>query len=228
MEIIETKDAWSYSKDLKYWCNACGELHHHGEYDITEDELPKELSRAYNGLWSDSTGSLCYLVEYKGEYGIALINEFDEEFAKNTDVSMNALYACMKTRAEEYSTMNEFKDTKILLFNGCGIQDCHEFVVLLPCDTPKETFDRIADILYKTVYEKGQAADILQKEATVRPTEDELRVTGLFYMKTLHGETKEEAEERFLNAIYAAGLDVCNASLKYELESEQDKEIERE
>ena len=39
------------SKRLKYWSNACGELHHHGEYDLDNvSELPIELQRAYNEL----------------------------------------------------------------------------------------------------------------------------------------------------------------------------------
>lgn len=57
--------------------------------------------------------------------------------------------------------------------------------------------------------------------------DNELRVTGLFYMKMNEGETKEEAEDRFLKTLYDAGLDCLNSSLQFETEYElQSKEIE--
>ena len=60
------------NKHLKYWSNACGELHHQGEYDLTNiSELPEELQRAYENLWEEGNGCLEYLVEYDGKYYIA-------------------------------------------------------------------------------------------------------------------------------------------------------------
>lgn len=50
--------------------------------------------------------------------------------------------------------------------------------------------------------------------------ENELRVHGLFYMKMKENETKEKAEERFLQTIYNAGLDCLNSSLQFETEYE--------
>lgn len=149
MKIIkyENNDLQKYGEDLSYFCNACGELHYHGKYDITEEQLPEALKRAYNDLWTDCTGSLCYLVEYKGEYGIALINEFDDYYAENSNTTMDSLFEHMKVKAEEYSKMEEFQTTTILLANEMGFCECHEFVVIMPCDTEKELFDKIAKIL---------------------------------------------------------------------------------
>lgn len=141
-----------YIEDLKYWSNSCGELHYHGEYDLKEKDLPKELLRAYNELWSDGTGSLCYLVEYKGEYRIALINGFDEIYAEDINSTMDILYQHMKTKAEKFSAMGEFKNTQIIIAENAGCYEYYEFVVLLSCDTKKEIFDKIASILYEEVY----------------------------------------------------------------------------
>ena len=149
MKVIEygKDDLQKYREDLAYFCNACGELHYHGKYDITEEQLPEELKRAYNELWTDSGYSLCYLVEYKGQYGIALINEFDDCYAEDSNTTMDSLFEHMKVKAEEYSKMEEFQTTTILLANDIGCFDCHEFVVIMPCNTEKELFDKVSKIL---------------------------------------------------------------------------------
>ena len=65
LEIIHSDGdtAGERHEAVKYWSNACGELHYHGKYDITEAELPAPLYEGYMELWSDSYGSLCYLVD---------------------------------------------------------------------------------------------------------------------------------------------------------------------
>lgn len=229
-----------YAEDLKYWSNAAGELHRYGQESIKERDLPHELIRAYHELWREGIGgSYCYLAEYMGEYGIAIINEFGEDYCELSDCTMGGAFQHMKEKAMEYSKLtlrksinpkfSLFDDVKIILGENSGIFEGHEFVTFVPWNILEDDFKRIADILFKTVYAREPVTEILENETlSAKAKEDELRVTGLFYMKTLPGETKEEAEERFLNAIYAAGLDVCNASLKYELESEQDRDdIER-
>ncbi len=150
--VYESEDIKQYGEDLKYWCNACGDLHHHGEYDIEEKDLPKELLRAYSVLWTEGNGSLCYLVEYKGEYKIALINEFDKDYAKDTCSTMAKLFDHMKSKAVDFSEMEEFKTAQIVITEEAGFLECHEFVVLLPCDTSKDLFDKIAAILYENMY----------------------------------------------------------------------------
>lgn len=155
MEIVEYEDMKEFSRDLKFWCNSLGELHHHEEYDIEESELPKELQRAYNVLWTDGSGSLCYLVEYKENYGVALINEFDEEFAKNNNLTMEGLFVEMKSKADSFRNMEEFKNATVLLVLGkySGVDECHEFITILLADTDKKMFDKVADLLYEQVYE---------------------------------------------------------------------------
>lgn len=167
MNIIEydAKSTSQYIDDLKYWSNRFGNLHYHGKYDIEQNEkeekLPPELLRAYNELWSEDTGSLCYLTEYKGEYKIALINEFYEGFADNQNISMLHLFEKLKERAEEFSSMKIFESAQFLISEGreylIGVVffacDHHELVVLLPCDISKEEFDAIANFLYENLCE---------------------------------------------------------------------------
>ncbi|MDE6625599.1 MAG: hypothetical protein K2K56_04430 [Lachnospiraceae bacterium] len=152
MKIIEYENTKKLLDDLKYWCNSLGELHHHGEYDIKEDDLPEELKKAYNTLWTDGSGSLCYLVEYKGNYGIALINEFDMEFARDNAITMEEMLKKMKIKASLFGKLEAFQDTIILLGEYSGFDDCHEFITILPVDVEKERFNTVADLLYKHVY----------------------------------------------------------------------------
>ena len=77
--IYENTETKKYESDLKYWSNAAGELHHFGEYDIEEKDLPAELQTMYQESWQECPyGVFCYLAQYKGENGIALIAEYHE------------------------------------------------------------------------------------------------------------------------------------------------------
>lgn len=142
-----------YLHDLKYWCDACGDLHCNGNYDIQEKDLPEELKRAYHDLWEEGTGSLCYLVEYKGEYMVALINEFDEEYARDLHSTMEQLFKHMECKALEFLNKKVFETAQIIIAEESpGTLNCHDFVVLLPWDSEKALFNEVADVLYKNVY----------------------------------------------------------------------------
>lgn len=156
MKIVEYKlenEKKEFLNDLKYWSNGCGELHHHGEYDIKEEELPNELKRAYEELWTDGTGSYCYLVEYKGKFGIALSNEFNETYAEDICLTMDDLYVYMKKKAEEFCAMDAFKDATILL-GDYTVPDGHEFITILPWDVKKHVFQTVSEVLFKNVYDQ--------------------------------------------------------------------------
>lgn len=155
MSIIKyrAENVNQYFNDLKYWCNACGELHHYGDYDIQESDLPEELQRAYHDLWEEGSGSLCYLVEYKGEYMVALINEFCEEDAKDFHCTMKQLFRRMESKALMFLNKKVFETAQIIIAEESpGRLNCHDFVVLLPWNSEKAVFNEIADVLYKNVY----------------------------------------------------------------------------
>ncbi len=155
LDQIKNEDAYP----LKYWSNACGDLHHHGEYDITEANLPEPLKRCYHDLWGEDYGSLCYLVESRDGYGIALINEYDECFADDCGLSMDDLFKSTMTDAFDVSKCELFSEASVYAAEYCGFDDCHELIVVFPAYISRETFQRAADALYnKYAYRAAKSA----------------------------------------------------------------------
>lgn len=141
------------NKHLKYWSNACGELHHHGEYDLEDiSELPDELQRAYKELWKEGYGCLEYLVEYDGKYYVALISEFDDDFAKNSDLSMDELYEIVKKNAFKLYNEDLFKNTILVIGKETGLDECHEFIFLVPAMESENIYDEIEDEIYINIW----------------------------------------------------------------------------
>lgn len=145
------------SRHLKYWSNACGELHYHGEYDLNDiSELPEELQRAYNELWKEGNGCLEYLVEYDGKYYIALVSEFDDTFADDINVSMEELYEIAKRNALELYHQDLFKNTVLVIGKGTGVEECHEIIFLVPAMESENVYDEIEDTIYQNVWGIGR------------------------------------------------------------------------
>lgn len=162
----------TYFDTIKYWSNAVGELHHHGQYDITIDELPSELHHAYNDLFTDQYSSLCYLVETDAGYGIALVNEYDEEVtAKLAGVSMDELFALVEKDAHVIAAHPDFRQAQIYVGQSMGFCECHELVVVFPADISEEEFAKAAatlgELSYRSVREHQPAtlSDKLQDAA---------------------------------------------------------------
>lgn len=142
-----------FGNDLGYWCNALGELHYHGQHDLTKEELPEELRTAYSTLWTQNLSSLCYIVDFKNVYGIILTNEFDETTRQNLSCSSKEMYEHMKRKAQKYSQMKEFDGASFILGEGTGFFGCHEFIVFLPWNASTETLLKIDSILNTDLYE---------------------------------------------------------------------------
>ena len=141
------------NKHLKYWSNACGELHHQGEYDLTNiSELPEELQRAYENLWEEGNGCLEYLVEYDGKYYIALISEFDNTFANDNGLSMDKLYERVKFNALKLYEEELFLDTFLIIGKETGFNECHEFCFLVPATESKNVYDEIEEEIYLNIW----------------------------------------------------------------------------
>lgn len=144
----------SFCEDLLFFSNATGDLHWDSEHLITEDELPDNLQRAWYELWTDSTGSLCYLTRFQMEDGIALLNEFDTETAESHNISMDELYPMVINKAKELSKNALFIAAKaqIIVTKGIGFEKCHEIYVFLPWNTPKDIFDAITKYIDENIY----------------------------------------------------------------------------
>ena len=180
-----------FSKKFFYWSNACGDLHFHGKRDITERELPPELLYAYKNLWSEEIGYLCYLAEYKGKYGIALIGEYDSEFADNFGISMDRLFLIMSLSVTMFPPKARFEKVKVILGEHTGEEGCHELICFLPWNSSNETLESAVNNLLKQY-------DLKIKEL-IQDTESEM---DSFYSKDsleslLRSVVNYEAEEPY-------------------------------
>lgn len=152
-KYYEFNNASELSQHLKYWSNACGELHHHGEYDLKDvTELPEELQSAYNELWEEGNGCLAYLAEFNDKYYIALISEFDNTFADDSSMSMAELYHIAKMNAIKLYNDNLFKDTILILGKETGLKECHEVIFLISAMESKNVYDEIEKTIDQNIW----------------------------------------------------------------------------
>ena len=140
--------------DLKYWCNALGELCWYGA-SVTEEMLPDELRRAYHDGWSRGYNGLCYLTQFtdsrdternvKPGYKIALVYEF------NTDErdGMPVPYRHVQDMARCILRDGLPEDIKILCGDGTGFGGCHEIILLLPADCGHDRVDAVDGQVWK-------------------------------------------------------------------------------
>lgn len=175
------KDAQSqaeYEKALRYWSNSMGELHHYGQYDITEAELPAPLQRVYREfVIFEQYGSRCYLCETEKGYGIALVNEYDVSYAADCKLSMDSLFLCAAVEAAALRVRPEFHDAEIFLGECCGMESCHELCVVFPATVEPKEFNAAAELLDKSVYEVS--SELMKAEPLLK-----LSVTDLPFRKT--------------------------------------------
>ncbi len=149
-----------YINDFKYWSNACGELHYHGERDITEGELPEDLKRAYNKLFMENKEGLnCYLAEYKGVNGIALIAEYYRKNPESTHTNDDdnpelGLKVAEKLSKECSGTVWVAYDLGFPWVNNRAT----EVVLFFPADIDEETWRKEAKFFGDIAYSWEKAA----------------------------------------------------------------------
>lgn len=133
-------------EDLVFWSNNSGDLHHNGEYDISHvKDLPKELQRAYNELWSDCYGANCYLVEFKGKYGIAFEAIYDKWYADDSGISYPELLKIAKNKARNYEKRYSEYDIiwgeNTTQWSDGSIES--SILLIMPWDIQKEKFEEV-------------------------------------------------------------------------------------
>lgn len=143
----------NFDNDLMFWSNATADLWHKGESG--ESDLPDELLHALNELWTDSHLVCCYLVEFKGRYGVALESIYDRDFAESLGVTYSELLKRVEKKANyiskecpQFDTLFG-KDTQSWSNGGVDSQ----LLVIVPWDESKETFESVAKWLDSIVYE---------------------------------------------------------------------------
>lgn len=145
-QTILRKGQWEGDKyPLRYWSNASGDLFDPnipGEECITEAGLPNVLRRAYRELWNEDSGCLMYLAESEGDYGIAMIGEYDTDFADDCGMSMDELFESMRRDMAELAAQDSMWAAKFFACEESGFDNCHELIVFVPAQMPKRDFER--------------------------------------------------------------------------------------
>lgn len=142
--------------DLKYWSNDCGELHHWGEFDITEDELPEPLKKAYRNTWSENYDFYCYLMETaKDGYCVALIAEYDKTYGEDVGKTVEELWEQAKTEAHLLENHKEFDAASFYVCERSGFDDCHEVIVCFPANIKKEELEAASRVMNEIIYHEG-------------------------------------------------------------------------
>lgn len=145
-------DKKHYDENLKFWSNAAGDLHRHGQEDLSVEELPPELQRAYNALWGEDYHNLCYLVETTKGYGVALICEYDDYTAELYSLKMDSLFECVEKDGKTVADHLHFKNAEVFVSEHGGFLECHELVVVFPADTPIAEFEAAEQTLARLAY----------------------------------------------------------------------------
>lgn len=137
-----------------FWSNATGDLHHDGLWLDGVEELPAELQRACNDLWTDGLWADCYLAEFDGQYGVALEAEYDEELAADAKMTYARLVKAIRAKARRLSRL--YPQYEVIF----GRDTCRwsngttesELFLFLPWDVSESEFARVAEHFDSTCY----------------------------------------------------------------------------
>lgn len=135
---------------IKYWSNAVADLN----YVDNEDELPKELQRVLNKLWTDMYGVCCYLIEFNGKYGVALEAEYNNDYADDMGVSYDTLcdyaHSFAKVVSESYAKFDVVYGKDAVHWSN-GKSDTI-VTLIMPWDVRCDTFKDVAEWFDDTCY----------------------------------------------------------------------------
>lgn len=80
--MLHTLEKGEYPKGHRYWSNATGDL------NAALEDLPVQLRRVLDELWSDGYGVECYLVEWNGRYCVQLSAMYDGSYAADLGIGL--------------------------------------------------------------------------------------------------------------------------------------------
>lgn len=130
---------------MRYWSNGCADLL---SGDICEDDLPMELRRVLDDLWTDAYVTRCYLFEFKGRYGVAIEAEYEADYARDLGISPDTLedYAHSIARA----TADRYGKYDVMFCNGLNLWGANAndndslVTVFMPWNIDKDEFTAAA------------------------------------------------------------------------------------
>ena len=158
---------------IQYWSNAIGELGFRSEND-----LPSQVQRIYHELYFEGeSGGLRYLVQTPKGFGIALINEYDNQTAQSCSLSMERLFETVIQDSELISKDPLFENAEIYVGEFTGFEMSHELIVIFPWDISKDAFtqaaSRLDELAYQTCFHMKNANSLDAKIQNVQKNKSE-------------------------------------------------------
>lgn len=140
--MLHTLEKGKYPKGHRYWSNATGDL------NAALEDLPVQLRRVLDELWSDGYGVECYLVEWNGRYCVQLSAMYDESYAADLGMGYPELVELARGRAEE---LGAERPAPCGVRGGCGPVEGYdpftEIWVVMPWDVDADAFHEVSDWL---------------------------------------------------------------------------------
>ena len=152
---------------LKYWCNSTGDLHRQGDFNITEEDLPAPLRRAFRELWKENAGGAnCYLVETEADgYGISLIGEYDRDFADDLQINLSEYLEIVIQDAQIIASRESMWCAHIyVLENAECFPEAHLLAIVLPASIPVRDFKEACATVQTDLYETAKKREAEAKK----------------------------------------------------------------
>ena len=97
--MLHMLEKGGYPEGHRYWSNATADLTAPDGREIGPEELPVQLRRVLDELWSDGYGVECYLVEWNGRHCVQLSAMYDESYAADLGKGYPELVELARGRA---------------------------------------------------------------------------------------------------------------------------------
>ena len=141
-DMLHTLEKGEYPKGHRYWSNATGDL------NAALEDLPVQLRRVLDELWSDGYGVECYLVEWNGRYCVQLSAMYDESYAADLGMGYPELVELARGRAEELGA--ERPDLHVVFAEDVDQWKANdpftEIWVVMPWDVDADAFHEVSDM----------------------------------------------------------------------------------
>lgn len=142
--MLHMLEKGGYPEGHRYWSNATADLIAPDGRDIGPEELPVQLRRVLDDLWSDGYGVECYLVEWDGRYCVQLSAMYDGSYAADLGMGYPELVELARGRAEELGA--ERPDLHVVFAEDVDLWEAiTEIWVVMPWDVDADAFHEVAD-----------------------------------------------------------------------------------
>ncbi len=138
-----------YDKQITYFCNAVGELHHGGKFGLNSpEELPLPLQAVYNTLWTDMLSVCCYIAYVDGMPGLLLSGLYDDDFcvSEGLPAEDSARYRSIRSRGERLERLIHAVNGSAEV--GIGMDTDRDYEILLFIPTEQTSVPDVARLCY--------------------------------------------------------------------------------